>query len=491
MRFPSSEFVRRALSGHAAIGLIAGAFLYLLCLSGTLIVMHEELQRWEEPGVAEMAAIAPQSVQRAIDNVLASEGDKAPTTHLYVHMPNDALPRTVVTTDSQAVYVDAAGNVVAPEAHAWTEFLVALHYYLHLPRSFGMMIVGVFGVMMAALIVGGVLAHPRIFRDAFRLRARGGKQLAQADWHNRLGVWTLPFGLVIAITGAWIGLATIMAYAMAGNWYGGDTTRVFEQVFGAEPAASGPPVARPRVDLALADMARRHPDVPVSYVVLHDPAQPEQHIQLIGQHSRRLIFGEYYHYDAQGRYHGTAHLSDGTIGQQLAASTYKLHFGTFGGLPVRLAYVLMGLAVTVVSATGTSIWLIKRRQRGRPGPRLEAAWSALLWGSPAAILLCVLLRWAAGTQAPLTPAFWAGLVLWVAAAVRFADPLRTALWSRTALGGLLALTGIGHAAIAGPLSPATLPIDIAMVLAALAVLPWSALPDRRAALAKAAAQPAE
>ena len=38
----------------------------------------------------------------------------------------------------------------------------------------------------------GVLAHPRIFRDAFRLRARDRGGIGLADWHNRLGVWTLP-----------------------------------------------------------------------------------------------------------------------------------------------------------------------------------------------------------------------------------------------------------------------------------------------------------
>lgn len=478
MRFPSPALVRRSLSGHASIGLLAGAFLYLLCLSGTLVVLHEEWQRWEQPHVPEMQSIAPQAVQAGIDNVLASERGKPATTHLYVHLPSDALPRTVVTTDTQAQYVDASGSIVAPEAHKWTEFIVALHYYLHLPQTFGMMIVGIFGVMMAALIVGGVLAHPRIFRDAFRLRARGPEQLAQADWHNRLGVWTLPFGLAIAVTGAWIGIASIMAWAMAGSWYGGNVERVFEPVFGSEPTVAV--AGRPRVDLALADMASRHPDIPVSYVILHDPGTPEQHIQLIGNHPRRLIFGEYYRYDASGSFIDTARMSDGEIGQQLAASTYKLHFGTFGGLPVRLAYVLLGFAVTVVSASGITIWLLKRRQRGRPGPRLESAWSAVLWGSPAMIAVAILARWAFGPETPLVAIFWVGLALAVTASVGVADRRTISLASRATLAALLTVIGAGHALVAGPVSPATLPIDIALIASALAVLPWNAIRWRRA-----------
>jgi hypothetical protein len=33
------------------------------------------------------------------------------------------------------------------------------------------------------------MAHPRIFKDAFRLRIGGSVRLEQADLHNRLSVW--------------------------------------------------------------------------------------------------------------------------------------------------------------------------------------------------------------------------------------------------------------------------------------------------------------
>ena len=96
-----------------------------------------------------------------------------------------------------------------PERIAWNDFLVHLHYTLNLPSLVGITIVGAFGVMMLALSLSGVLAHPRIFRDAFRLRARNNAGVGLADWHNRLSVWTLPFGIAIALTGALIGLATL------------------------------------------------------------------------------------------------------------------------------------------------------------------------------------------------------------------------------------------------------------------------------------------
>ena len=72
------------------------------------------------------------------------------------------------------------------------------------------------------------------------------------------------------------------------------------------------------------------------------------------RHERRLIFGEYYAFGPQGEFHGTAGMADGTVGQQLAASTYNLHFGNYGGLPVKIAYIVFGLALTVVARPGRS-----------------------------------------------------------------------------------------------------------------------------------------
>lgn len=490
----SSDLVRRALSGHAAIGLLAGALLYLICLSGTLIVVHEEWQRWEQPTVAESAEIAPAAVQRAASAVLASEAGKKPTEHFFVHLPNDALPRTVITTDNQAVYVDSDGAVAGPEAHGWTEFLIGLHYYLHLPNTLGLAIVGALGVMMAALIVGGVLAHPRIFRDAFTLRAKGPRQLAFADWHNRLGVWTLPFGLAVAITGALLGLSTLIASGIAATWYDNNVEQVYAPVFGSEPAHNDAHAPLANIAGALSWMAANRPEVRASYVILHEPGTAGQYLQVMADHPRRLIFGEYYAFDAAGRFQRTIGMADGAMGQQLAASTYKLHFGSFGGLPVKLGYMLLGLAASVVSATGMSIWLMKRRQRGKPSPKLEGMWSAILWGAPTLIALAFVLRTAAGPEAPMVALFWAGLAALIALGILTGDRVRIEMWLRAALAALMAAIGLIHAGLSiGAAGTGPLVIDAALLAGAVLVaLPfWQGRARRTAAMGEAEVLPAE
>ena len=405
------DTVKRALGGHAAIGLIAGALLYLVCLSGTVLVLYEETQRFEQRDAPEMSAIPPAAVQRAVEAVLASEADKAPTTHLYVHLPVDELPRTTITTDTQAVHVTQDGAIAVPEENLWSEFLYALHYTLNLPATLGITLVGVLGAMIVALAITGVLAHPRIFRDAFRLRARHSGGVGLADWHNRLSVWTLPFSLALALTGAIIGLATVASYALASANYGGDIEAVYAPIFGDEPEGDAAKAPVPNVAAALSHMADRYPDVEVTYAVLHDPGTAGQHVQIVGGHERRLIFGEYYSFASDGRFLGTVGMADGDLGQQAAASVYNLHFGNYGGLIVKLAYILFGLALTVVCATGVYIWLGKRRRRGIEEPRLRALWHAVVWGTPLALAVTFAARMTLGNGAPFAAIFWLSLGL--------------------------------------------------------------------------------
>ncbi|MFD1787055.1 PepSY-associated TM helix domain-containing protein [Sphingomonas floccifaciens] len=460
---PQATLVQRALGGHAALGLLAGGLLYLIALSGMLVVIGERWQRWEQPSIAETPVMTPDAVQAAVATKAAidAKAGKGPSTHLYVKMPTADLPRTVVTSDHGAIYVDRDGRDAGAEAHAWTEFLINLHTYLHLPTTIGIILVGALGVMLAALAITGVVAHPRILRDAFRLRARGNRQLAQADWHNRLGVWTLPFVVALAVTGAVIGLSSVGADLLGKRYYGGDTLAAYAPIFGAEHPVDKRPAPLPDVAGPLRHMAAAYPEATPTYVTIHDPGTRGQNIQLLAEHERRLIYGEAYHFDAAGRYQDRLGLSDGPLGRQAAASLYNLHFGKFGGLIVQIAWLVMGLALCVVTATGMSLWLQKRRRRGLPSPRLEGFWTMVVWGTPVLIVATLWLRAAGGAEMPIVGAFWIGLTMLTAAGM-VVPALADARALRVALAAMIAVTAVVHFTLT--------PLDLVSVWAIDAVL---------------------
>jgi len=463
--------VQRALAGHAAVGLLASALLYIIALSGTLVVIHDRWQRWEEPSIAETATLPPQAAQAAMAAVAASDAAKGKpvTTHLYIRMPTDDLPRAVVTTDHGASYVDGDGKIVAPEAHAWTEFVIALHEYLNLPMTIGLIAVGALGVALASLLVTGVLAHPRILRDAFRLRARHDSQIARADWHNRLGIWTMPWVMAVALTGAFIGLGSVGATVLAKAYAGGDVEKIYATVFGDEPPANAAKAPLPDIARALATLAGRVPQARPTYVVVHDPATQGQHVQIIAEHPRRLIYGETYAFDARGNWTGKVGLSDGPIGKQFAASTYNLHFGNFAGLPAEIAYMALGLALCGVIATGTTLWLQKRRRRGLRSDRLSACWEVVVWGTPIALVLTLWARAILGPQAPLAMLFWSALAIGVALGIAAPKLVEQARLRQAALLAI-AITALAHLVLLRPPISDVVVLDVTALLIATAAL---------------------
>ena len=489
--WPKSSPVRvsRSLSAHTAIGLALSALIYILVVTGTLSVFNREFQRWEQPAAPEMSAIAPEAAARAATAVFESE--ETPSTHLYINFPRPDLPRTVITTDTQAVFATATGEIAGPEHFPWTQFLLDLHYYLHLPHTLGIIFVGALGAFLLALSLSGFMAHPRIFRDAFTFR-RGEGRLPLADLHNRLSVWTAPFHIINTLTGAVLGLSTILAFAIAAASFDGDTGKVFSPIFGEEPAENEAPAPMAEIAGPLAWMAETHPDLQPTYFILHDPGTAGQHVNMIAAHADRLIFGEYYNFDAAGNYLGNTGLSDGTAGQQIAGSIYNLHFGSWGGLPVKLAYGLFGLSLSFIVATGLNIYFHRCREHGRPAPKLAAAWAGTVWGVPAALSFSLLLSVCGiAGGAGLVLAFWLGLI---AIAATCATSANAALCGRSLRIGtalLLCLSVVVHSArnVEAIGQASLMPVSLGLLLCA-GVLAWSAR-DLRPARRRQLTSPAE
>lgn len=412
----SAVRVARSLEAHSLVAVIFGGLIYILAVTGTLSVFNHELQRWERPLVPEMSQIAPEAAEKAAFTVFESE--ETPTTHLYINFPMEDLPRTVITTDTQAFYANSDGTIAGPEEFPWTQFILDLHYYLHLNEVsalglfasvLGLTLVGALGALLLGLSFSGLLAHPRIFRDAFTFRRSAGR-LTKVDLHNRLSVWTLPFHFTNALTGSILGLASVLALAIAAVGFNNDTTAVFSPVFGSEPeAVEGKANARADIAGPLQFMAREFPERAPTYFILHDPGTAGQHSSIIAEHSDRLIFGEYYNFTPTGEYEGNVGISDGTAGQQITGAVYNVHFGNWGGLPVKLAYLVFGIGLCVITSSGLSIYFAKREANGRPAPRLAAMWSGVVWGTPALLALALVATMFGLQGNALASFFWLGL----------------------------------------------------------------------------------
>jgi uncharacterized iron-regulated membrane protein len=439
--------VRSVLSGHGILGLIFAAIIYLVCLTGTLVVFVHDLERWEQPGAPVVAALGQAQIARAIDTARsAASGDAT----LYVTLPSADEPGATMTAFKPGFDRDWAigekGELVARTA-PFSEFLLKLHIALHLPRTWGEFLVGLTGVALLSSLVSGILAHPRILKDAFHLRLGGSRRLQEADIHNRLGIWALPFHVAIALTGALLGLSTIIVGVLALLLYRGDTAKVYSLFVEQAPVVNASTMPLPPISLLLAEASRRAPEAQPHQIIVERAGRADARITIVSTRPALLVPQDTTIFDATGTVIKDQHPRDLAAGTRILGGIGQLHFGWFGGLPVRIVYGLLGLALCLVTSSGVTIWLTRRRDRGRAVPHWERLWAGVVWGQPVAITATAICALAFPDTPADTVWIWAGstLILLVATGLtRKASEIQLGEWLRSVLGIFLIILPIGH-----------------------------------------------
>lgn len=465
-----ADFVRAMLAGHSALGLAFAALIYLVCFSGSVAVFTQEFSRWEQPQGPVLQEVSPQAVDVAVQGALA----KIPQAHdLLVRLPTPDHPRLSIHGDDAAggehTYVaDHAGRLVGEARTPWTQFQAELHTALHLPRAWGGFVVGLTGVALLSSLISGVLSHPRVLKDAFAFRWGGSKRLQEADLHNRISVWGLPFHLVVSLTGAFLGLTTIIVGVLALATFKGDASKAYA-LFQGPTVKDDPRPAAKVIDVrsGLDAVAARSPDARATYIYVEHPGERGQHAIINLATDGRLSRGETVVVDGAGQILGEVGYESGSLGFRVLSAMTPLHFGWFGGWPVKVAYFLLGLGLTAVTSSGVAIWLARRRDKGRPAPGLERLWVAFVWSQPLAYAFSALVVFLSATPVPIGAWTMATLAACASSAVGTPSGISTALRRTTA--GLLALVALAHTALYAPAMADALGwlIDAALLVAAL------------------------
>jgi uncharacterized iron-regulated membrane protein len=381
LRLPPA-LVRAAIDGHSALGLAVAALLFIVALTGTVAMFVPELDRLQALSTPRVDSVTPALAART---VAAIPGGPGAWQRISIEYPTDSLPRLTVTArgrdgEDQRFAVDTQGRSTAA-ARPWSDFLLDLHETLTVPGSAGMIIVG-------------LLAHPRLFRDAFLYRAAAPQRVRQTDLHNRLSVWPLPFHIAIAFTGAALALSLPIAALTGTLAYKTPVAEIGAALLGPSPGKDKAPAPLPDIARIAAGFTG------IQRLIVLQPATRGQIVRVDTEVPGRLVYGDRFFFDANGESLNPGGLMKGSPGASFLNGMFAVHFGSFGGLVVRIAYAFLGLALCTVIASGVRIWLARRRLRGMPLPMLERLWTGLIWGSALALSISfagALLGLAAGT----------------------------------------------------------------------------------------------
>lgn len=410
------DFVRAMLAGHSALGLAFAALIYVVCLTGTLAVFGQELQRWEQPDAPVIERTpAPEVIAAAVRAGYAQAKADDAVHDMYIAGPLRTPGRLQIHYSDHERGVegewlaDAKGRLTARISAPWSEFIADLHTHLHLPTTWGTYLVGLTGVALFSSLISGLLSHPRIFKDAFALRWGGSRRLQEADIHNRLGVWGLPFHVVVSVTGALLGLSSLIVGVLALAAYDGDRDKATAVLFGPRATNNEAAAPIPDVGAMIASIKSSVPEAEFASAFIQHIGTAGQLVQL-GMHvPGRIAFTTTYHFGGDGKLIAAPGQREGGAGQWILGALQPLHYGWFGGLTSKLLYGILGLALAVVTHTGVAIWLARRRDKARPVPGWEKVWAVVGWSQPLAFATTALVAMLLGGL-PLTGVYLGTMV---------------------------------------------------------------------------------
>ncbi|MCX7515386.1 PepSY-associated TM helix domain-containing protein [Frateuria hangzhouensis] len=356
---------------HSWTGLLAGLALFVAFYAGAITVFHPQLQRWA--GAAAGAPYSLEDMQRLLDGVLARHPEARQ--HVGMTFPGYELAEpTAYWQDASGTWLfatphDLAGSSTPPGA-TLPELVNELHYTLGIPFV-GTWLMGVVALLYGLALVSGLVIHlPQLARDVFALRRGHNLKRWWQDAHNVIGVLSLPFHLVFAVTGALLCLLFVLMTAlgplafqdrlMAASAAAMDTARPIAPA-GREATLS--PVAKWHARAIEAARERGVADFEPGYLKLAHAGDAHAVVEITGSSPRALGAGAVA-LDATGG----AVLSAQLPGRRDAnhatlAAVYALHFGDYGNVVVQWLYFLLGLGGAFLFYSGNLLWIESRRRR--------------------------------------------------------------------------------------------------------------------------------
>ncbi len=355
---------------HKWTSLICTAFLLMLCLTGLPLIFHDEIDALSEdhataiegpassgegPGLrpldemlAKALAARPGEVPAfmAFDNetpiltVTTAPRPDSPASEMTVHLLNRATGETVGQLREEGVM----------------HFLLQLHtdMFLGLP---GMLFLGAMGLLFVAAIVSGVVLYAPFMRKlAFgTVRASRSTRLKWLDYHNLLGIVALCWMSVVGLTGVINALATPIVEA----WQMGELAQMTNAYAGKEAL---PPARYGSLDKAMAAARQAIPGNNPQFIAFPGGAFSSKHhyavfFQGATPLTERMLTPALI--DAE-----SGVLTDvRPVPWYVAALLYSqpLHFGDYGGLPLKLLWAALTVFTIIVLGSGLYLWLGKHR----------------------------------------------------------------------------------------------------------------------------------
>lgn len=381
-----SDVVKVYKDVHIWIGIVCGLMLFVAFYAGAITMFEQPLERWATPPSALAEAPPLADAERLLAATVAAHPEAARRYSIVV-TPTPEQPARVIwaARGERPREPIEYGASFAPDGSLQVEKLrkapVAqlvdrMHQFvgLPLPDDIARFIMGAVALAYAvALLSGLIVLLPTLAKDVFALRLGKNIKRLWLDAHNALGVFSLPFHLVIALTSVVFAFHTPFYATQAKALYGG-------QIDWGEHEP--PPAGEKRLAATelLARVNAQLPGFEVFRFAFQQNKDGRLEASLVGLDVRHGTRGRTWMQTHLNPYTGVVDTHDlpGRMDgwSETVNAFFALHFGSYGGNPVRWLYLLMGLAGAALFYTGNLLWVESRRRKARGRDAVEQTRSA-------------------------------------------------------------------------------------------------------------------
>jgi uncharacterized iron-regulated membrane protein len=350
---------------HSWLALPIWFFVLIVCVTGTLAVVSQEIVWLANPDVR-ASKPTEDAVALSYDQVVAAIRQAEPEALVQnIRTPDEshfALRVRVGYPDgrSVSVYVNQYTGVIqgiSPKFD-FQGFTRALHGWWLVPftsgYSWGWYLVSLLGLPMLASLVTGLVVYKKFWKGFCNptLRLRQGARIFWGDFHRLSGIWSIWFIAVISITGTWFLIQAILS----DNQISISSEPVAPAIAreNVPTSADGHPAPSIGVDRAIELTTRTIPGFDVSYVIL--PGNAYSYLSIGGRGWYPLMNQSASINPYSGSLDSSHLLSDRSGLEFVTESMRPLHTGDFGGLWVKLIWFFFGLLLSMMVLSGLLIW---------------------------------------------------------------------------------------------------------------------------------------
>lgn len=358
--------VRKWAWVHKWSSIVCTAFMLLLCVTGLPLIFHHEIDHLLHEEV-DASVAKPGDARANLDVVLANAAAKDPAKVVHFLVWDRDEPNTVLLSVGASIDANPVNNTAmrmdantgafldAPDVTGrFTYIMLKLHtdMFAGLP---GKLFLGLMGILFCVAIVSGIVVYAPSMRKLNFGAYRGNRPrvVRWLDVHNLAGILLVIWTLAVGLTGVINTWADLVIKA----WQYGQLAEMTAQ-YRDKP----PPATRSPVDAAAQTAMALLPDMMPSFIAFPGTLFSSKSHYAVFMRGNTPVTARLLKpvlIDAQ-----TGKLTDSRDMPWYVTTlliSQPLHFGDYGGMPLKIIWAILDILTIAVLITGLYLWLRRRR----------------------------------------------------------------------------------------------------------------------------------